>query len=156
MPNGPSWSPPARRGATCPRTSRPGRWSTSRATADCLPAVSRPSSTISAPCFVLPSAGTLSCRPLSSTAAPFNPLPRAVGGPVTTDTSDARGRRCTWRSIPWDISWPCTSPPPTSRSGTKLPFFPRRCRRHGQRALWVGLAICDICALGSLFVYHSL
>src|SRR5262245_56142387 len=42
-------SAPARRGDTCPRTSLPGRWSTSRAAAGCKPAASRPSSTTSAP-----------------------------------------------------------------------------------------------------------
>ena len=57
---------------------------------------------ISAPCFVSPSARFLSRWPLSLTAAPSNPLLRAAGGPATTDTSDARGRKFTWRWTRWD------------------------------------------------------
>ena len=87
-------------GVTCPRTSRPGRWSTSRPAAGSPPAASRRSSTTSGPCSDSPTAGTPSRRPPSSTAARSSPPPRAAGGPATTAPSGRRARRCTPRSTP--------------------------------------------------------
>ena len=103
------------RGATCPRTSRPGRWSTSRPAAGWPPAASRPSSTTSAPSSASPPAGTPSRRPPSSTAARCSRPPRAAAGPATTGTSGARARRSTWRWTRSGTCWPCTSPRPNEQ-----------------------------------------
>src|SRR5271166_2075669 len=71
---------------------------------------------------------TLQSTPESGGRAGYDGYKRRKGSKV---------HMAVWRSIRWDISWPCTSPPPTSRSGTRSPFFPRRCRRQpGSRSSW--------------------